>query len=72
MKQIKISVNSAKRLGFTIKGYVFTKNKKTPVPILERKTLNKRRKNKNNKEKIKLKKCGIVYKLDLSLKEKGD
>jgi hypothetical protein len=60
---IRISIASAKRLGYSIKGYVFLKDKKTPQLVIEKnkKTRTKRKRSKS----VKLIKCGNVYKLNL-------
>jgi hypothetical protein len=60
---IRLSVSNAKRLGYSIKGYVFLKDKKTPQPVIEKgkQTGTKRKRNKS----VKLVKSGNVYRLDL-------
>ena len=60
---IKMSVSNAKRIGFSIKGYVFDKNSKIPVPVIEK--AKKRVKRKRNTNKVELIKKGIIYKLNL-------
>ena len=61
---IKLPFSQAKRLGFYIKGYVFTKEKSTPQPVIEKSNY-KSRKKKEKKETIPLKQYGNVFKLDL-------
>jgi len=61
---IKLPFSQAKRLGFFIKGYVFTKEKSTPQPMIEKSNY-KPRKRKSKKDTVSLKKYGNVFKLDL-------
>jgi len=61
---IKISIKDAKRLGFSIQGYVFTKEKKTPQPIIKKAKKRLRRKQ-IKKRTIPLKQEGNIFKLDL-------
>ncbi len=63
---IKMSLSSAKRLGYSIKGYVFDKSSKIPVPVLEKaKKPVRKRKIKRNKNRVELIKEGIICKLNL-------
>ena len=62
---IKMSINSAKRLGFVVKGYDFNNKKKSPTPIIAKSSKNKKiKKNKSKTKTIPLKKEGILYRLD--------
>jgi len=61
---IKMSIKNAKRLGFSIKGYVFTKEKNTPQPVIE-KTKKRIKKTKNKTETIPFTQKGNVFKLNL-------
>ena len=61
---IKLPFSQAKRLGFSIKGYVFTKEKSIPQPVIE-KSNHKPRKRRVKKETVPLKQYGNVFKLDL-------
>jgi len=61
---IKLPFSQAKRLGFFIKGYVFTKEKSTPQPAIKKSNY-KPRKRRVKKETIPLKQYGNVFKLDL-------
>jgi len=60
---IKLPFSQAKRLGFSIKGYVFKKEKSTPQPVIE-KSIHKPKK-RVKKDTIPLKQCGNVFRLDL-------
>jgi len=62
---IKLSFNNAKRLGFSIKGYVFYKGKNTPQPIFEKAT-KKTKKKREKKEYLELKDEGSIVKLKLN------
>jgi hypothetical protein len=41
---IKIPISQAKKLGFSIKGYVFDKNSKVPIPVIQKAKNSKKRK----------------------------
>jgi len=60
---IKMSVKDAKSLGYSIKGYVFIKNKKTPVAIIERSK--KRKKYNKQTKKNNLIDEGRIVRIDL-------
>ena len=62
---IKMSLSSAKRLGFSIKGYVFIKEKTTLQPVIEKTKNCSCRAHKSGGNKTVFKKKGNVYKLDL-------
>ena len=62
---IKIPFSQAKRLGFVIKGYVFSKEKTTPQPIIAKKDVAKREKKKQKRNIVKLKEEGLIVRLDL-------
>ena len=62
---IKIPISQAKRLGYSVKGYVFTKNKATPQPVIEKAKTRKKRVKKEKKETIPLIKEGNVYRLKI-------
>ena len=61
---IKMSLSSAKRLGYSIKGYVFDKSSKIPVPVLEKAKKPVRRK-KRNKNRVELIEEGVICRLNL-------
>ena len=61
---IKISVKNAKRIGFSIKGYVPVKGEAKLVPVIEKSKPKKKRK-KQVKNVIGFKQIGNVYKLNL-------
>jgi len=61
---IKMSVSNAKRLGFSIKGYVFDKSSKIPVPVLE-KTKKQIKRKKRTENTIPLIEEGIICRLNL-------
>ena len=60
---IKMSLSSAKRLGYSIKGYVFDKNSKIPVPVLEK--AKKPVRKKRNKNRVELIEEGVICRLNL-------
>jgi len=60
---IKISISSAKRLGYSIKEYVFDNTSKVPIPVIEKAKVKKREVKKENR--VELIDCGIVCKLNL-------
>jgi hypothetical protein len=68
--KIKMSLKSAKRLGFSIKGYVFVKGKKTPVPVFEKRKQRAKKKS-CKKNSVPLKEEGRIVRLDLSNLTKG-
>ena len=59
---IKMSLSSAKRLGYSIKGYVFDKSSKIPIPVLEKAKKPVRKRNKN---KVELIEEGVICRLNL-------
>ena len=61
---IKMSVSNAKRIGFSIKGYVFDKSSKIPVPVIEKAKKRNIRK-KRNTNKINLIDEGVICRLNL-------
>ena len=62
---VKIPISQAKRLGYSIKGYVFIKDKATPQPVIEKTKKRKKRIKKEKKETIPFIKEKNVYRLNL-------
>lgn len=61
---IKMSLSSAKRLGYSIKGYVFDKSSKIPIPVLEKAKKPIRRK-RSSKNRVELIEEGVICRLNL-------
>jgi len=62
---IKMSISSAKRLGFSIKGYVFDNSSKVPIPVLKKAKRKVKRKKRSKKSRIELIEEGVICKLNL-------
>ena len=62
---IKISISSAKRLGYSIKGYVFDNTSKVPIPVIEKTKVRTKRGRVKKESRVKLIDNGIVCKLNL-------
>ena len=63
---IKISISSAKRLGYSIKEYVFDNTSKVPIPVIEKAKVKTKKRGKVKKEnRVELIDNGIVCKLNL-------
>ena len=62
---IKISISNAKRLGYSIKGYVFDNTSKVPIPVIEKTKVRTKRGRVKKENRVELIDCGIVCKLNL-------
>jgi len=62
---MRMSISSAKRLGFSIKGYVFDKSSKIPVPVLEKTKKSTKKTKQKQTRKIELIDEGIICRLNL-------
>lgn len=62
---IKIPFSQANKLGYFIQSYVFTKDKKTPQPVISKSKKKKKKKKITKEKKIKLKKEGNIFRLDI-------
>ena len=67
---IKIPASQAKRLSFSIKGYVFTKEKTTPQPVIGKASPKRKDRKKTKSNTIPLKKEGNIFRLDFNNKGK--